>query len=360
MSGFAGHRVRQTVRETGLTLITLGVVVLAFVAYQLFGTTFSEQHSQSVLSKQFSAAPSTSPGRASTSASTGASTGTSTRVPAAAPPTSAGGLPSGSSSEVLPSVPTGHAIDHLAIPAIGVDKFVVEGTAEADLAEGPGHYVGTALPGQIGNVGIAGHRTTFGAPFFRLGELKVGDPIYITDLAGHTWLYKVSTAPQIVSPTDVAVLDPTPFAQLTLTTCNPIFSATSRLVVFARLVGKAVSIAVEKSPPITALASGSSPSASSSTRSVPTAVGGGASAATGAGGGGKVAGFNSRGGTSKAWFPALSYGLAAVLLWLSTRVLMAATRRWRRLAVFAGGVAACAVPLWFCFENATRLQPPGV
>ena len=68
----------------------------------------------------------------------------------------------------------------LQIPAIGLDEIVVSGTAESDLAKGPGHYVGTAAPGQAGNVAIAGHRTTNGAPFNRLGQLAIGDKIFLT------------------------------------------------------------------------------------------------------------------------------------------------------------------------------------
>lgn len=346
----AGGRARRAVRETGITLITLGVVVLLFVAYQLFGTNFSESHSQSVLAKQFSALAAADASQAPKAASGG----TAAAPTAAAQSTAAVGTATkgGSGAEVLPSVPTGHAIDHLSIPAIGVDKFVVEGTAEADLAEGPGHYKGTALPGQVGNVGIAGHRTTFGAPFFKLGQLKVGDSIYITDLSGHTWLYSVSEAPLVVSPTDVAILARTPFAQLTLTTCNPIFSATSRLVVIARLVGSAVHVSTEPAPAISTLASGTA-SAGTSTKAPSSATA--PKTPTG-----KVTGFNSGGGSAKAWFPALSYGLGAILLWLSARILMTTCRRWRRLGVLAAGIAACAVPLWFCFENATRLLPPSV
>ena len=65
---------------------------------------------------------------------------------------------------------------HLQVPKIGLDEFVVSGTNEADLAKGPGHYLGTAMPGQAGNVAIAGHRTTHGAPFNRLAELAIGRP----------------------------------------------------------------------------------------------------------------------------------------------------------------------------------------
>lgn len=346
---------RRVVRETGISLITLGVVILAFVAYQLFGTGIAEQHSQSALSKQFSSSV------AETAAPTATSSIRQATPGSGAPATSAGSSTSSSPvPETLPSVPTGQAIDHLKIPAIGVDKFVVEGTDEEDLSEGPGHYKGTALPGQVGNVGIAGHRTTYGAPFFRLGELKTGDLIYLTDLAGHTWVYKVSQAPVAVSPSDVAVLDPTAFAQLTLTTCNPIFSATSRLVVFARLVGKATSISVDKTPSISALASGRPSSESTSTsaaRSTPPAkpTVPASPALTG-----RVAGFNGGSGSSKAWFPTLAYGAGALLLWLATRFVLAATGRWVRAGVFVVGVAVCAVPLWLCFENATRLLPPSV
>ena len=342
-------RARRAVRETGITLITLGVVVLLFVAYQLFGTNFSENHSQSVLAKQFSALAA-----ANTSPAPNSSYGSTPATQAAAAGSASAGTttrPSGSAAEVLPSVPKGHAIDHLSIPAIGVDKFVVEGTAEADLAEGPGHYSGTALPGQTGNVGIAGHRTTFGAPFFRLGQLQAGDSIYITDLSGHTWLYKVSEAPLVVNPNDVAVLAQTPFAQLTLTTCNPIFSATSRLVVVARLVGAAVRVSTAPAPAVSTLASGGAAAGASTKAPSPQA----ANTSTG-----KVAGFNSGGGSAKGWFPALSYGLGVILLWLSTRILMTTCRRWRRLGVLAAGLAACAIPLWLCFENATRLLPPSV
>src|ERR1700722_13538307 len=99
---------------------------------------------------------------------------------------------------------------------------------------GPGHYPGTPLPGQRGNVGIAGHRTTFGAPFFRLNEVVPGDLIYLTDTSGTTWVYSVQRE-WVVAPTDVGVLDPTQKAELTLTTCNPRFEAISRLVVRAQL-----------------------------------------------------------------------------------------------------------------------------
>ena len=123
----------------------------------------------------------------------------------------------------------------MVIPAIGVDRYVVQGVSEADLQMGPGHYPGTPLPGQAGNVAIAGHRTTFGAPFFRLNEVHRGDLVYLTDTSGTTWVYSV-VRQFVVAPSDVAVLDATRAPELTLTTCNPRFEATSRLVVRAVLL----------------------------------------------------------------------------------------------------------------------------
>jgi sortase A len=122
---------------------------------------------------------------------------------------------------------------HLQIPKISLDQYVVSGTAEADLAKGPGHYLGTAMPGQAGNVAIAGHRTTHGAPFNRLAELAVGDPIYLTTASGKTLTYIVSAVPVAVSPSDVTVLNNFGDDRLTLTTCNPEYSAVQRLIVVA-------------------------------------------------------------------------------------------------------------------------------
>ena len=145
----------------------------------------------------------------------------------AAPGTAAGGS--------VPVPPPGGALDHMVIPAIGIDRYVVEGVGDLDLQMGPGHYPGTPLPGQDGNVGIAGHRTTFGAPFFRLNELVPGDLIYLTDTEDRTWVYDV-VQQWVVPPSDIAVLDATHKPVLTLTTCNPRFEATTRLVVRADLL----------------------------------------------------------------------------------------------------------------------------
>ena len=127
----------------------------------------------------------------------------------------------------------GRPAPRIEIPKIGVDKIVVAGVALSDLRKGPGHYPNTPLPGQLGNAAIAGHRTTYGAPFFRVDELAAGDEIIVTTVQG-TFRYLV-TEIKIVKPTDFSVLDPTPDATLTLTSCNPRYSSRQRIVVKARL-----------------------------------------------------------------------------------------------------------------------------
>ncbi len=110
---------------------------------------------------------------------------------------------------------------------------MVEGTNTPDLRKGPGHYTGTPLPGQAGNAAIAGHRTTYGHPFYNLDSVKVGDPIVLTTLQG-IFVYD-TTKSFVVSPSDTTVVDNVIANQLTLTTCNPRFSASTRLVVQATL-----------------------------------------------------------------------------------------------------------------------------
>ena len=133
----------------------------------------------------------------------------------------------------------GSVVGSISIPKIGLNMAFVQGTSESDLIEGPGHYLGTALPGQSGNVAIAGHRTTYGAPFYNLDMLSLGDRIVLTTHTGQ-FTYVV-TGTSVVLPSNTNVLSPTKDPTLTLTTCNPRFSATTRLVVEAKLVGSVTS-----------------------------------------------------------------------------------------------------------------------
>jgi sortase A len=131
--------------------------------------------------------------------------------------------------------PEGDALTRLVIPAIKVDTVVVEGTGASALRAGAGHYPNTPLPGEEGNVAIAGHRTTYGKPFANLDRLKVGEDIVLeTPIGQH--VYRVIREPFVVSNNDFTVIAQTPGKTLTLTTCHPKGSARQRLVVRAEML----------------------------------------------------------------------------------------------------------------------------
>jgi LPXTG-site transpeptidase (sortase) family protein len=199
---------------TGYTWVrNIGAVIIFFAVWQLWGTSISQHHEQHQLQGEFAA---------------------SVQKHHAAPATSSGPvlIPA---SESVPVPAEGSPVAKIEIPKLALDEIVVSGTAEADLAKGPGHYVGTAVPGQAGNVAIAGHRTTNGAPFNELGQLAIGDKIYLTTLSGERLTYVVSQSPTPVSPSDVTVLDNFGDNRITLTTCNPEYSAAQRLIVVGEL-----------------------------------------------------------------------------------------------------------------------------
>ena len=138
------------------------------------------------------------------------------------------------------SLGTGDALTRIRIPAIDVDVVVVEGTTASALRAGAGHYPQTPLPCEQGNVGIAGHRTTYGRPFHNLDRLKEGDEIILETPVGEC-TYKVAKVPFVVLPDDTSVVAPSTDSLLTLTTCHPKGSASHRLVVRAALQGPAAS-----------------------------------------------------------------------------------------------------------------------
>jgi sortase A len=128
----------------------------------------------------------------------------------------------------------GDAIGRIQIRAIGVDEYVVEGTDLENLRKGPGHYPDTPLPGQHGTSAIAGHRTTYGAPFRRIDDLGRGQRIVVDMPYGH-YVYRVERT-KIVVPTDLSVLDRVGHDRLVLSACHPLYSAAQRIIVFARFV----------------------------------------------------------------------------------------------------------------------------
>ncbi len=140
----------------------------------------------------------------------------------------------------------GDPLTRIEIPAIGVNTIVVEGTTPSALKAGAGHYRSTALPGQKGNVAIAGHRTTYGRPFNKLDGLKPGDRVVLTSPIGR-FTYRVINPPGgskregpaawITNPYDWSVAGKTKGDFVTLTTCHPKGSARQRLIVRAKLIG---------------------------------------------------------------------------------------------------------------------------
>jgi sortase A len=213
LSGF-----RRTADLTGRILIGAGVILLLFTAYQLWGTSIQESHSQNQLRKQLT--------------SETHHTAVVHALDAAGAPNT---LPSGPpvTAPRTEPPPEGSPVGEIRIPAIGLNQVLVEGTGTDDLRQGPGHYVNTPLPGQGGNAAIAGHRTTYGHPFYNLDGVKPGDPIVVTTLQG-VFVYDAFKQ-TVVSPGDTTVIDNVFANYLTLTTCNPRFSASSRLVVVAKL-----------------------------------------------------------------------------------------------------------------------------
>jgi sortase A len=133
----------------------------------------------------------------------------------------------------LAQIKTGDAIGQIEIPKIGHTYNVVQGDQTGQLEDGPGHYPSTALPGMGQTVGIAGHRTTYLAPFRFINELHKGDRIFLTMPYGK-FTYVVQKQ-QIVQPTAVWVVNNVGYDRLVLSACNPIYSASQRIIVFAKL-----------------------------------------------------------------------------------------------------------------------------
>jgi sortase A len=128
----------------------------------------------------------------------------------------------------------GDAIGEIELPTLGRSYFMVEGTDTASLRKGPGHYAETPLPGERGTVAVAGHRTTYLAPFREIDELRRGDPV-VASMPYGRFLYRVERT-RIVSPTALWVKRRVGYDRLILTACHPLYSAAQRIVVFARFV----------------------------------------------------------------------------------------------------------------------------
>lgn len=215
---------RQVLRWIGWTLVAAGLLVLLYLVYLLGFTNLRADAAQGSLRQQWEREVG--------------------RVDAAPPPRDpAPAQPPQQAPQQAPT-DTGGAYAALWFERDGEriihedPLFVVRSVTLEDLRRGPGHYPESAAPGGAGNFAVAGHRTTYGAPFYHLDRLEAGDEVHVLDRGGGRHVYEV-TDTRVVEPTDVWVVGDDPLedggAMLTLTTCNPRFSAAQRLVVFARL-----------------------------------------------------------------------------------------------------------------------------
>lgn len=415
-------RLAVVLGAVGRFLITTGIVILLFVAYQLWGTNIQEARAQGDLRADLDAAlaavadlddplvavPSTTaPGTAG-----GTAPSSSIPEPTTTPAPTTVTAPGGIDPEILRLYfpDDGEAMARIEIPSLGVDKIVIRGVQVPDLRKGPGHYPTTALPGNSGNTAIAGHRTTYGAPFNRIDELRPGDEIVLTSVQGR-FTYRVldpmvayanrlddlegiGDGHVIVDPGATWVLGDFGDDRLTLTACHPKYSARQRIIVAAELVGDPVDL-----PPAVV-------AAAADLDADGTGAGDGAQDTDGSGGTSEVAGADRAGadegaiggdvgndptggdpvgdetvpnapeassaddldqglaGERDAIPAAIGWGLLAAALWIGGRLLgRRLAPRWdwtRRRGEIVGRLAVLvpvAVALWFCFEAADRALP---
>lgn len=210
----------KALRIFGKLLISVGVGVLLFVGWTLWGTGLYTQQQQDLLQQEFDQLPSRDIG------------------------------PEDDPGKLGPDKPIGpgRAAFQIQIPAIDLEQIVVQGVGTEELKKGPGHYPSCrpgfsrplctefdeVWPGQDGRVIVSGHRTTYGAPFFDLDKLKRGDEIVTLTQWGE-FTYEV-TETRIVQPDSLAIAIQSDQPEIVLTTCHPKYSAAQRLIVFGKLV----------------------------------------------------------------------------------------------------------------------------
>ncbi len=267
----APERLRTVGRGVSQTLITVGLVTLLFVVYQLWITDLLAARAQGQLAdqiqEQWADAPTVEPPVPAPPADS-----PTVEAPAGAEPAAPAAPPEHSPGVVEADTGDPFAILHIPRLAEGYSRVVVEGASEVQLEQGPGHYEDTAMPGEQGNFAVAGHRVGRGSPFLDLDRMRPGDPV-VVETQDSWFVYRVLGDPasgdfrtdstgipsrEIVRPSQVAVLSPTPGgpatgqasgAYLTLTTCHPKYSAQQRLIIHARLDGAPLSKAAAPDGP---------------------------------------------------------------------------------------------------------------
>jgi sortase A len=296
-------------------MVRAGVLILLFVAYQLWGTGLQTNRAQDNLEREFEARQAEL-GVVPDSGTPG--------VDGAAPATT---LPPTVAPADLPPPERGEPIGSISIPDIGADFFILEGVELRWLEQGPGHFPQTPLPGQAGNAALAGHRTTYAAPFHRLDELEPGDQITVETLQG-TFTYAVLPQPgdgseppsghYVVGPYATEILDDKGDNRLTLMACHPKYSARQRIVVEAQLVGN-------PAPP-------TPPSATPDTLD------------------------DLAGGNDSARAPAIFFSLAALAVWFAAWFVAHRYRSWRWPAYLIA-LPFFAVLLFIAFDYINKLLP---
>jgi sortase A len=221
------NAVLGTVGVVGEILITLGVLLFAFLVWQLWWTDVVGNRAQAQVVSELPFEP-------LPTATAGASPG-----PVVAPPRR-------DEPPVMAQPPHATTFATMQVPRWSgePERPVSQGTDRATVLDvlGVGHYEDTAMPGGVGNFSLAGHRTTYGKPFNRVAELQVGDPLVIRTTDDVWYVYRV-TSTEIVAPADVGVIAPVPNEpgatpterMITLTTCHPMFSARERFIVHGTL-----------------------------------------------------------------------------------------------------------------------------
>jgi sortase A len=228
--------VTRLIRGVGWTLITLGVIVLLFVVYLLWFTGLETQREQRDLAETWSLTVPDDPVDHDSPVDGDTEVDHDTKAPGDDP------VEVGDAYALLWFERDGE-------PIVTDDPlYIVEGVDLVTLRRGPGHYPESDRPGGEGNFAIAGHRTTYGAPFWSLDVLEEGDTIHVMDRQGREWVYAY-VEQRIVQPTDVWVVGNDPLGSgaptITLTTCHPRYSDAQRLIAWGELLGDPIASTAE-------------------------------------------------------------------------------------------------------------------
>ncbi len=354
---------RRILLVAGRVLIATGVMLLGFVAYQLWGTGLETARSQRALTERFNEQLD----ETSELAETSPTMPETTMPPEDEPP--------GVIQELGP-IEIGDPIAILQIPRLGVGDALVAGVGVDELKTGPGHFPETPIPGQFGRAAIAGHRTSYGQPFRYIDRLAPGDEIITTTLAGR-FVYRVIET-EIVDPTAYEVIETTDpgRAELVLISCHPAFTTDQRMIVTA-LLDEAVSDPIGRSSTYidwAGLGAGGGTPAGMANDGLGSETGDLANESNTAADDDPVTAIAAvgaipanpslQGAFGTGWFsdagapiPVALWGLGLIVIAVGSWQL--SRRTGRNVFGFAIGIAPFAVVSFFFFQNLSRLMPPG-